>query len=93
MSVGRFCLTCLCVFEAVAEAGFGDQVPRIGWFGRRRCRQQWSSESWSWLFQQSHVQPSLSDLRARHFRSPTASDGETPGPTGSECVVREAAAE
>jgi hypothetical protein len=84
---------CLCGFEAVAEAGFGDQVPRIGWFGRRRCRQQRSSESWSWLLQQSHLQPGLTDLGARHSGSPTASDEETPGPTGSECVVREAAAE
>ena len=42
---------CLGGFKAVAEARFGDQVPRIGWFGRRRYRQQRSSESWSWLLQ------------------------------------------
>ena len=84
---------CLGGFKAVADVRSGDQVPRIGWFGRRRCRQQRSSESWSWLLQQSHVQPGLTDLGARHSGSPTASDEETPGPTGSECVVREAAAE
>lgn len=84
---------CLGGFKAVAEVRFGDQVPRIGWFGRRRYRQQRSSESWSRLLQQSHLQPGLTELGARHSGSPTASDGETPGPTGSECVVREAAAE